>query len=82
MDQAFIARPLSLSDKGHLPPDFYSGATGLPAASVTDFCSGDYISLINSAIAIASTIVTPTETAVKIKVFFRDNRNSGSVKMR
>jgi hypothetical protein len=30
MDQAFIARPLSLSDKGHLLPDFYSGATGLP----------------------------------------------------
>jgi hypothetical protein len=26
----FIPRPLSLSDKGHLLPDFYSGATGPP----------------------------------------------------
>src|SRR6516162_6078876 len=26
----FIPRPLPLSDKGHLPPDFYSGATRLP----------------------------------------------------
>src|SRR6516162_8955907 len=27
---ALIPRPLSLSDKGHLLPDFYSGATGPP----------------------------------------------------
>src|SRR5215467_473579 len=31
------------SDKGHLLPDFYSGATGLPAASVRDLCSGAYM---------------------------------------
>src|SRR5215471_7451414 len=31
------------SDKGHLLPDFYSGATGAtPAASVRDLCSGAY----------------------------------------
>jgi hypothetical protein len=26
----FIPRPLPLADKGHLLPEFYSGATGLP----------------------------------------------------
>ena len=30
------------SDKGDRLPDFYSGATGLPAASVRDLCSGAY----------------------------------------
>src|SRR4051812_23023164 len=29
--------------KGYPLPDFYSGATGNPAASVRDYCSGAYI---------------------------------------
>jgi hypothetical protein len=31
--------------KGYPLPDFYSGATGNPAASVRDYCSGAYIHL-------------------------------------
>ena len=33
---------LAAFDKGHLLPDFYSGATGPPGASVRDLCSGAY----------------------------------------
>src|SRR6516225_1120486 len=34
---ALHPRPLSLSDKGHLLPEFYSGATGLPGRLTEGF---------------------------------------------
>jgi hypothetical protein len=40
---------LPFSDKGHVLSDFYSGAIGLPVASVTDFCSGDFTLAARSA---------------------------------
>jgi hypothetical protein len=44
---AFIPRPLPLPDKGHLLPDSYSGATGLPRRFRRDFCAGRFHRTVN-----------------------------------